>query len=168
MLACRRFHRETHTCLQTTRNPEVAVGQNQSYHFGVCAPPILVYFSGDWDVHWGYGFLTHGQVSLSTHGRCYVEGRGRFEALCPKASQAIARRTVAEKLDRFFAEIKARRQRILSPMFRMLRLEHVFLHPSAQPNIWKASSELVHSVCFAIRRSSRNKSNFMLQAHSEG
>ena len=23
-------------------------------HFGVRAPPILVYFSGDWDVHWGY------------------------------------------------------------------------------------------------------------------
>ena len=22
--------------------------------FGVGAPPILVYFSGDWDVHWGY------------------------------------------------------------------------------------------------------------------
>ena len=28
-------------------------------HFGVGAP-ILVYFSGDWDVHWGYGILTHG------------------------------------------------------------------------------------------------------------
>ena len=24
--------------------------------FGVGAPLILVYFSGDWDVHWGYGF----------------------------------------------------------------------------------------------------------------
>ena len=32
----------------------MAVGQNQWYHFGVCAPPILVYFSWDWDVHWGY------------------------------------------------------------------------------------------------------------------
>ena len=31
----------------------MAVGQNQWYHFGG-APPILVYFSGDWDVHWGY------------------------------------------------------------------------------------------------------------------
>ena len=30
------------------------MGQNQWYHFGVCAPPILVFFSGDWDVHWGY------------------------------------------------------------------------------------------------------------------
>ena len=38
-----------------------AVGQNQWYHFGVGAPPILVCFSGDWDVHWGYGLLTHGQ-----------------------------------------------------------------------------------------------------------
>ena len=29
--------------------------QNQWCHFGVHpAPPILVYFGGDWDVHWGY------------------------------------------------------------------------------------------------------------------
>ena len=40
----------------------MAVGQNQWYHFGVGAPPILVYFSGDWDVHWGYGILTHNQM----------------------------------------------------------------------------------------------------------
>ena len=32
-------------------------------HFGVGAPPILVYSSGDWDVHWGYGLLTHGHTS---------------------------------------------------------------------------------------------------------
>ena len=31
----------------------LAVGQNQWYHFGVGAPPILVYFTGDWDVHSG-------------------------------------------------------------------------------------------------------------------
>ena len=35
----------------------MAVGQHQWYHFGVGAPPILVYFSGDWDVRWGYGIL---------------------------------------------------------------------------------------------------------------
>ena len=34
-------------------------------HFGVGAPPLLVYFSKDWDVHWGYGVLTHGQVGGS-------------------------------------------------------------------------------------------------------
>ena len=28
-------------------------GQNQWYNFGVDAPPILFYSSGDWDVHWG-------------------------------------------------------------------------------------------------------------------
>ena len=33
------------------------MGQNQWYHFGVGAPPILVYFSGDWDVHWGYDLV---------------------------------------------------------------------------------------------------------------
>ena len=30
----------------------LAVGQNQWYHFGVGAPPVLVNFSGDWEVHW--------------------------------------------------------------------------------------------------------------------
>ena len=40
----------------------VGVGQHQWYHFGVGAPPILVYFSGDWDVHWGYWILTHGHL----------------------------------------------------------------------------------------------------------
>ena len=38
-----------------------AVGQNQWYYFGVGAQPIIVYFRGDWDVHWGHGILTHGQ-----------------------------------------------------------------------------------------------------------
>ena len=32
-------------------------------HFGVGAQPILVYFSGDWDVHWGYRILTHGNIN---------------------------------------------------------------------------------------------------------
>ena len=42
----------------------VSVGQNQWYHFGVGAPPVLVYLSGDSDVHWGYGILTHGHVGF--------------------------------------------------------------------------------------------------------
>ena len=40
-----------------------AVGKNHWYHFGVGAPPILVYFSWDWDVHWGYGILIHGRIT---------------------------------------------------------------------------------------------------------
>ena len=56
--AVTRAHRNAF-CLTTA---QVAVGQNQWYHFGVGAPPILVYFSGDWDVHWRYGLLPHGQV----------------------------------------------------------------------------------------------------------
>ena len=44
-------------------NAFVPVGQHQLYHFGLGAPPILVYFSGDWDVHWGYGLLTHSHMS---------------------------------------------------------------------------------------------------------
>ena len=37
-------------CVQMT---DMAVGQHQWYHFGVGAPPNLVVFSGDWDVHLG-------------------------------------------------------------------------------------------------------------------
>ena len=37
----------------------MAVGRHRWYHFGVGVPPILVYFSGNWDVHWRYGVLTH-------------------------------------------------------------------------------------------------------------
>ena len=44
----------------------MAVGQNQWYHFGVGPPPILVYFNGDWDVHWGCVILTHGHIAGST------------------------------------------------------------------------------------------------------
>ena len=47
----------------------IAAGQNQWYHFGVGAPPILVYFSWDWDVHRGYGLSTHGQMSMCEHRR---------------------------------------------------------------------------------------------------
>ena len=35
----------------------MAVRKNYWYHFGVGAPPILVYFSWDWD-----GLLTHGHM----------------------------------------------------------------------------------------------------------
>ena len=46
----------------------MAVCQNQWYHFGVGAPPILDSFSGGWDVHWGYGLLTHGQMTEGAEG----------------------------------------------------------------------------------------------------
>ena len=42
----------------------LAVGQNQWHHFRVGAPPILFCFSGDWDVHWGYGLLAHGLLTF--------------------------------------------------------------------------------------------------------
>ena len=49
------------------RGPYMAVGQHQWYRFGVGAPPIFVQFSRDWDVHWGYGILTHGHM-----GGCFL------------------------------------------------------------------------------------------------
>ena len=41
----------------------VAMVQNQWHHVGIGVPPSLIYFSGDWDAHWGYGVLTDGHVS---------------------------------------------------------------------------------------------------------
>ena len=38
------------------KKQQLAVGQHQWYHLGVGEPPILVYFSWDWDVHWGVRF----------------------------------------------------------------------------------------------------------------
>ena len=35
------------------------------FHFGV-GPPIFVCFSGEWDVHWRYGLLTHGHMGSTT------------------------------------------------------------------------------------------------------
>ena len=35
---------------------------------------MLVYFSGDWDVHWGYGLLTHGQIGADTLPILYIGG----------------------------------------------------------------------------------------------
>ena len=74
---------------------DMAVGQNQWYHFGVGAPPISVYFCGDWDVHWGYDsdfgpwpyldrkavLRAHGMAPVLSHGKeSWENGRCPF---CP-------------------------------------------------------------------------------------
>ena len=43
---------------------DMAVGQHQWYHFGVgeFTTHFRTYFCGNWDVHWGYGGLTHGHI----------------------------------------------------------------------------------------------------------
>ena len=53
---------EKHLKMVELKYVHMAVGQNQWYHFGVGAPTSLVYFSWDWDVHWGYGILTDGHI----------------------------------------------------------------------------------------------------------
>ena len=60
------------------------MGQNEWYHFGVGAPPILVYFSGDWDVHWGHGILTHGHMGWCL---CRVQN-----GLIPKCAASVVHR----------------------------------------------------------------------------
>ena len=46
-------------------NPKTGDGSSGAEHVALRdpAPPILVYFSWDWDVRWGYGLLTHGHVN---------------------------------------------------------------------------------------------------------
>ena len=66
------------------------VVKTNEIHFGVGAPPILVYFSGDWDVD---GILTHGQINcwqvdeffypkapVDFNGRPYPEAPGDFNS----------------------------------------------------------------------------------------
>ena len=62
----------------------LAVGQHQWYDFGVGASPVLVYFSGDWDVHWGItGVLTHSRFpdSLAVLPACFFPGATGASAL---------------------------------------------------------------------------------------
>ena len=61
----------------------LAVGQNQWYLFEVGAPPMSVYFSGDWDVHWGYDLafdpwpsLNLGSSSHPRQGGCSLAPDG--------------------------------------------------------------------------------------------
>ena len=54
---------------------ESAVGQNlMASHFGVgeFTTHFRTYFSGDWDVHWGYGILTHGQSKRHQGEKAHV------------------------------------------------------------------------------------------------
>ena len=51
--------------LPTSRTPKCrgpCFRQSPRHHFGVGAPPILVYFIGDWDVLWEYGLWIHGHI----------------------------------------------------------------------------------------------------------
>ena len=49
------------TSKQTARRYDCGSKPMES-HLGVGAPPISVYFCGDWDVHWGYRVLTHSHM----------------------------------------------------------------------------------------------------------
>ena len=79
-----------------TRKRCRAVGQNQWYHFGVGAPLILVYFSGDWDVHWGYGILTHSHMEVF-----FVSGRQMDPR--PQAKALVLRREPMDRCPPYFS-----------------------------------------------------------------
>ena len=68
------------SCFAFTRVPILStyfdLGQNQWYHS----------FSGDWDVHWGYGLLTHGQIGL---GHFFGAGTERFLVLSTRAQAPV-------------------------------------------------------------------------------
>ena len=61
--------------------------------FGVGATPILVDFSGDWDVHRGYGVLTHSHVSgtLCSGGGPFRRSRFSHPLADSRSSQAPAK-----------------------------------------------------------------------------
>ena len=51
----------------------MSVGQNQwdpNFWGFRCTTHFRIYFSGDWDIHWEYGNLTHGHLS-SEKNPCY-------------------------------------------------------------------------------------------------
>ena len=64
----------------------LAVGQNQWYHFGVGAPPILVYFSGDsLGVRFGFWpMATSPSLILSASWALRGNQKGFFPRLCLK------------------------------------------------------------------------------------
>ena len=75
------------------RSPRGAYGQNARYHIEVGAPPILVYFSGDWDVHWGLTeVLTHGHMvcRVPHRPRGSMQAWTRLRRPAPVASWAPA------------------------------------------------------------------------------
>ena len=81
----------------------MAVGQNQWYHFGVGAPPILVYFSWglgcslgvrDFDP-WPYGNPIHSCCILNTFARPAAPPTTRWWALVLPESVAVLRAELA-------------------------------------------------------------------------
>ena len=66
--------------MSTLFGKNMLLGQNRfGTIFGQHHPLIfLVNFSGDWDVHWGYGLLTHGHMLLGE--KC---GKGSAGHFCP-------------------------------------------------------------------------------------
>ena len=54
----------------------VVVKTNGIPFWGRCTTHFRTYFSGDWDVHWGYGLLTHGHM-IPEHHECLEEGAGQ-------------------------------------------------------------------------------------------
>ena len=76
----------------------MAVGQNQWYHFGVGAPPILVYFSGDGDVHWGddtdFDPWPYDDISLWAQLPMPGHAGDSSHHLAPRAARGTRRRLV--------------------------------------------------------------------------
>ena len=129
----------------TRLSSNLAVGQNQWYHFGIGAQPIFVYFSGDWDAHWGYGILTHGHLKLrqQTNGICNTQSKP--EKLACGVRQADA----ASWMSLLFVSV-CRRQHALALPFRVLFLGNIWVPPPEQ-----GVSSLVFCVPLFLQRGQR-------------
>ena len=83
----------------------MAVGQNQWCHFGVgeFTTHFRTYFSVDWDVHWGYGILTHGHIIqplASMISTVYADEHDASSTLLPCLKPDIQWRETTQALDR--------------------------------------------------------------------
>ena len=58
----------------------VVVKTNGIPFWGRCTAHFRTYFTGHWDVHWGYGILTHGHIFTYTQ---------RFGRVCVRVCVAI-------------------------------------------------------------------------------
>ena len=56
----------------------VVVKSNNIPFWGRCTTHFRTYFSGDWDVHWWYGILTHGHLTWFLFGHRFQKVKPLF------------------------------------------------------------------------------------------
>ena len=115
---------------------QMAVGQNQwdPILVGRCTTHFRTYFSGDWDVHWGYGLLTHGQMVTSS---CFGVGFQFFELVA--VGVCLPHRPLDTSMRQVRPAASARTRPAAGPEFGVSNaqvLRVVLKRPPCCTNIW--------------------------------